>query len=235
MAREIANPAQDGWRLGRAQRFLETLFCDFLQSTYCSHVSHRFFHNRYEVCGWRQPSRISQTGRGDDLADRPAGPAQSTVKGHQRTIQRLGQGHVPSVVAGQVAPQSPYTVGEWREWEQVQIEPKQIALCTVSLEPREFPDPFQPAQDVAYLRQGQFWTGQRALAHRRFRPHPFAPRVDQSGNQYGRIDDDRHVRSASRARKMLEGRTRVPAASLRSRTRCSQRSRDGRDAIRSNS
>ena len=103
------------------------------------------------------------------------------------------------------------------------------------IEPRDVTGSFQPAQDVAGLDQHQLGTGQGMGRHDGFRPFAGRARIDERRDQHGRIDDRRHVRSASRARRMLEGRTLVPAASLRSRTCCSHAPGEGRDAIRSSS
>ena len=48
-------------------------------------------------------------------------------------------------------------------------------------------------------------TAQRAPDDHRFRPFFLASRVDPGRDEYGCIDDRSHVRSASRARKMLDG------------------------------
>ena len=55
----------------------------------------------------RLPIFRSGTGRNDDLTPGTAGAAKPSVQRHQRTIERLGQRHVPGVVAGEMAPQRP--------------------------------------------------------------------------------------------------------------------------------
>ena len=64
---------------------------------------------------------------------------------------------------------------------------------------------------------------------------PSVPGVDQCRYEHRCVDDSRHVRSASRARRILDGGTRVCATALRSRTPCSHAAMEGRDAMRSNS
>ena len=166
-------------------------------------------------------------GRDEDPALGAAGAADLSVQRHKWTIERFGQCDVPGVVAGQVAPQRPYALGKRRERKQLRVKAKQISVSAVGLESRDFAGSFQPAQNVARLGQRQLRAGRRILGERGFRPSPFSPRVDQNRDKHGRIDDDRHVRSASRARKMLDGRTRVPAASLRLRTPCNHASMEG--------
>ena len=174
-------------------------------------------------------------GRDEDLAPGAAGAADLSVQRHKGTIERFGQCNVPSVVTGQVVPQRPYALGKRHERKQLKVKPKQVSVSAVGLESRDFAGSFQPPQNVARLGQRQLRTGRRILGERGFRPSPLSPRVDQNRDKHGCIDDDRHVRSASRARRMLDGRTRVPAASLRLRTPCSHASMEGREAIRSNS
>ena len=171
----------------------------------------------------------------DDLAFGAGGSAELRVKGDEWTTQRLGHRNVPSVIAGQVAPQFPYAIGKRRKGKQRQIELKQIPICAGGLESRDLTGSFQPPENVARLGRRQLRTGQKSIADYGFRPDSHSSRVDQYRDNRGRIDDCRHVRSASRARRMLEGRTRVCVASLRPRTCCSHVSRDGLDAIRSSS
>ena len=173
--------------------------------------------------------------RDEDLAPGAAGAADRSVQRHKGTIERFGQCYVPGVVTGQVVPQRPYALGKRHERKQLKVKPKQISVSAVGLESRDFAGSFQPPQNVARLGQRQLRTGRRILGERGFRPSPLSPRVDQNRDKHGCIDDDRHVRSASRARRMLDGRTRVPAAALRLRTPCSHASMEGREAIRSNS
>ena len=174
-------------------------------------------------------------GRNEDLTPETTGAAELSVNRHQWAIEHLGQRHVPSIVAAQVVPQCPYAVGKRCEGKQLQVEAQQIPVCAVRFKSGDFASLFQPAQDITRFGQRQFRTGQRALSDCILRPFPFPPRVDQDCDKHGSVGDYRHVRSASRALKMMEGGTRVLAASLRSRTPCSQASKEGREAIRSNS
>ena len=74
-----------------------------------------------------------------------------------------------------------------------------------------------------------------ALGKRRFRPPALTTGVYQRRYEHGRVDNRRHFRSASRARRMRCGGTRVSDAALRSRTPCSHAATEGHDAMRSNS
>ena len=176
-----------------------------------------------------------RAGRNENLTPGTTGPAELSVNRHQWAIEHLGQCHVPGIVTAQVVPQCPNAVGKRREGKQLQVEPQQIPVCAVRFKSGDLASVFQPAEDVTRFGQRQFRTGQRALSDCVLRPFPFPTRVDQDCDKHGSVSDYRHVRSASRALKMMEGGTRVPAASLRSRTPCSQAAKEGREAIRSNS
>ena len=175
-------------------------------------------------------------GGGTTISHRgPSAPGKLQIQRDERTVQSLGQSGIPGVVAGEVAPQLPYALGKRRKGKQRQVEPKQLAIRGSGLEPRDLTGSFESAQDVAGLDQHQLGTGEETGRHDGLRPCAGPARIDQRRDQHGRIDDRRHVRSASRARRMLEGRILVPAASLRSRTCCSHAAGEGRDAIRSSS
>jgi len=174
-------------------------------------------------------------GRSDDPAPRTLRTPDPFIQCQQRTVKRLGQCDVPGIVAGQVVPQGPHPFGERRERKQRHIEPKQIPVSAGGFERRDLARSFQAAQDVGRFDQCEFGSGWYAVGKHGLRPCPVTSRTDQDRYERRRINDNRHVRSASRARRMLDGRTRVPAASFRLRTPCSQVASDGREAIRSSS
>ena len=176
-----------------------------------------------------------QPGRSDDPAPRAVRAPEPFIQRQQRTAERLGQCDVPSIVAGQVVPQGPHPLGKRRERKQRHVKPKQIPVSTGGFKTRDLARPFQPAQDVGRLDQCELGSGRSAVGEHGFRPFPFASRIDQDRDERGRINDDRHVRSASRARRMLDGCTRVPAAAFRLRTPCNHAASDGREAMRSSS
>ena len=180
------------------------------------------------------PYRLG-TGWSDDFTDGAAGAAKLSVERHQWTIQRLCQRNVPCVVAGQVAAQRPYPLSKRREGKQLDFQPQQISMRAGGFYTRYLLTQLQPAQDVAGLDENQLRPGQVAFGKCSFRPLALVARIDQDRDQHGCVNDCRHVRSASRARRIWSGSTRVSATAFRSRTPCSHAAMEGRDAIRSNS
>lgn len=171
----------------------------------------------------------------DDPAPRTVGAGELPVQRRERTAEVLGGRHVPSVATGQVAPQRPSTLRKRREGERSHVQPQRSSVRARGLEPRNLAGPFQPARHVGDLDQNRFWTGCIIARNHRFRPTPVAPRIDECRHQNGRVDNDRHRRSASRACRMVAGETRVSAASFRSRARCNRSSTEGWEAMRSSS
>ena len=64
-----------------------------------------------------------------ELASWSVGAAQPKIERYQRQVQRFGQGDVPSVVAGQIGAQFPYTLSERREWVQFHLKLEEASVC----------------------------------------------------------------------------------------------------------
>ena len=173
--------------------------------------------------------------RREKITVRPRRAAESSIQRCKGAIERLGHRDIPGIVAAQIAAQLPNTAGKRRKGKQVQIQPQQVPVRAGCLQSGNFPGLLQTAQYVGHFNQHQFGTRQRTFGDRRLRPFALWPRIHQRRYEYGRIDDQRHFRSVSRARRMLAGGTRVPATSFRSRTLLSHSDGEGRDTIRSNS
>ena len=75
----------------------------------------------------------SRQGRNHELAQGTTGVAELSIKSHQGTIEPLSQRHAQGVVAGQVAPQHPYPLGERRERKQFKVEPQQVPVGSGNL------------------------------------------------------------------------------------------------------
>ena len=92
--------------------------------------------------------------------------------------------------------------------------------------------PLQSAasQDVRYLDRHQVGGGDVDSAKELLGPESIGPGIDESGDDGGRVDHDRHRRSASRSARIDPAVSREPVNCLRSRMRWRRTAASGRRA-----
>ena len=78
------------------------------------------------------------------VAGGATGAGHVAVQGGQRAGEGFGQGYMPSVVAGEVVSQGPYTVSERGEGEQLQVDSQQVIVGARGLRAGNGASLFQP-------------------------------------------------------------------------------------------
>lgn len=98
----------------------------------------------------------ASTARRQEVAARPFGFGKPLIQRGERQPQRLGNGHVPRVVARDVMTKLPNSIREWIEGEQLDIELHQILVGRIGFRRRYLLGSLQSAQDIGGFDECKF-------------------------------------------------------------------------------
>ena len=151
-----------------------------------------------------------------EKASRALSPAKAHIQRGKPCAERLGNGHVPGIVRGQVSTQLPNAGGEGAVWKQLDAQREEIGMGERRRIRGNLAGKDRPAQDVRRLDWHEMRSRKLTAGKQVERPCTVPAAVDEGGNDKRCVNNEHQRRSASRHARIFAAGSSVPVRSFRS-------------------